>query len=156
MAVKQISLDQLADELGAYADEAVETLEQAVFLGCLASLPDLVRSSPVDTGQYANSWDVERDPGVSVVIGNFAPHAAVIENGARPFTPPIKPLLEWAKRVLNDRSQPPEYSPEVWALARGTQQKIAAEGMAPKHVLEKAVPTILQNIRRELDSRGRL
>jgi hypothetical protein len=58
--------------------------------------------------------------------------------------------LEWAKRVLQDPSQPPDYSPDVWALAKGTQKKIANVGIAPKHVLQNALPFIIENIRQEL------
>lgn len=152
-AVKQISLDELKGALGEYRDEAFEDLRQATIEGCLKSLPTLVRASPVDTGQYANSWDVVFDRS-SVLIGNFAPHAAIIEFGTRPFTPPLAPLLAWAKRVLGDPSQPPGYSPEVWKLAKGVQAKIAKEGIRPRHILSNNQDMILQNIREELQARG--
>ena len=154
MATKQVSLSEFANELGAYSEEQFKQVRKATVLGCFKSIPDLVRLSPVDTGQYANSWDVAgvqgeiKDP---VIIGNFAPHAPIIEFGARPFTPPITPLLASAKRVLKDPSQPPGYSPEVWALARGVQNKIKNEGMAPKHILRNNTDTILENVRMEYE-----
>jgi hypothetical protein len=118
-------------------------------MGLTRSLPLMAELSPVDTGLYAQSWDLTVTE-EKAVFGNYAPHAAVIEYGARPFTPPIGPLLAWAKRVLKDGSQPPNYSSNVWALAKYTQKKIAAEGMKPRAILQNAMPMIMQNIRDEL------
>ena len=124
--------------------------KEAVSSGMLKSIPDLVRNSPVDTGLYAQSWSFTVSDKVAI-LGNTAPHAPIIESGARPFVPPIGPLLRWAKRVLQDPSQPPNFSSEVWALAKGTQNKIAREGMKPRHVLENNFPKIIANIRREFE-----
>lgn len=126
----------------------MEDLHKATVLGIAQSIPDLVERSPVDTGLYAQSWDFTETE-FGAIVGNYAPHAAIIENGARPFTPPIGPLLAWAKRVLKDPSQPPEYSSEVWALAKGTQKKIASFGMEPKHIMEQMIPTIIERIKAE-------
>jgi hypothetical protein len=142
------NLDELAKMLGAEAERQSEEIKIATLGGVLKSIPMLVQESPVDTGQYANSWDVIATEEL-ITLGNFAPHAAIIEFGARPFIPPIKPLLEWAKRVLGDASQPPDYSPRVRALAYYTRNKIQQEGMQPKRVLTNAIPDILKNIRQE-------
>ena len=148
-----MKLENFAKELGEFSKAHISEQKAAVTRGIVRSIPDLVAASPVDTGQYANSWDFTEGE-KSTILGNFSPHAPIIERGARPFTPPIAPLLAWAKRVLGDPSQPPDYSPEVWGLARGTQNKISREGMKPKHVLEKMIPTIIENIKEEL-KRGR-
>ncbi len=145
---KSVSLDNLAKELGAYSESQIKNLKQATLLGIAKSIPDLVEKSPVDTGLYAQSWDFTETE-FGAVVGNYAPHAAIIEHGARPFTPPLGPLLAWAKRVLKDASQPPDYSKEVWGLAIGTQKKIASQGMAPKHILENTIPKIIENIKEE-------
>lgn len=149
MPVKTINLRDFSKELGKFSKNHLDRVRAAVSTGIMRSIPDLVKASPVDTGQYAASWDYIEGKEM-VMVGNFAPHAPVIEYGARPHTPPIKPLLQWAKRVLRDPSQPPEYSPEVWRLAKGTQQKIARYGQAPRHIMEKNVPMILKNIEMEL------
>lgn len=148
MTRRVLNLSDLADEIKGFGSAHVEDQRAAVMMGLYRSLPMLAMKSPVDTGQYAASWDVQ-DFGDHAHIGNFAPHAPMIEYGARPFTPPIGPLLAWAKRVLKDPSQPPDYSPQVWALARGTQNKIRAEGMRPRRVLSDALPDILRNIELE-------
>lgn len=153
MATKTVKLENFAKEIEQFTKATLEEQREAVASGLLKSIPMLVEESPIDTGQYAASWDFTIDEN-RAILGNYAPHAPIIERGARPFTPPIQPLLAWAKRVLRDPSQPPDYSDEVWALARGTQMKIQAEGMKPRNVLEKALPKILDNIREEL-KRGR-
>ena len=153
---KVINLKDFSKELGDFSSRSLKEQQQAAARGIARSIPDLVAASPVDTGLYAASWDftvLEE----SIILGNYAPYAGVIEYGARPFTPPIGPLLAWAKRVLSgvkglDTGQPEtDYSPEVWALAKHTQAKITEFGMQPRHIMENAIPTILANIKEELD-----
>lgn len=152
MPTKTVKLENFANEIEAFGKATIERQQRAVVGGVIRSVPMLVKSSPVDTGQYAASWDFTITE-KSAILGNFAPHASIIESGARPFTPPIAPLLAWSKRVLKSPSQPPDYDSEVWGLARGTQQKIARVGMKPRNILEKAIPKIIANIKEEL-SRG--
>lgn len=152
--VKTVNLKDFAKELGIDSKNRLKELKQATVKGIVKSIPDLVKASPVDTGQYAASWDftVEEQ---AVVLGNYAPYASIIEHGTQPFTPPIGPLLAWAKRVLKSGSQPPNYEPKVWMLAKGVQNKIAAEGMKPRHIMENMIPKILENIRAEFKKIGR-
>ena len=151
MSSKTVKLENFANELKEFNMATIEQQKKAVSLGVMRSIPDLVAASPVDTGLYANSWDFTQTENTAI-LGNYAPHAPIIEMGARPFTPPLAPLLAWAKRVLQDPSQPPNYSSEVWALAVGTQKKIAKVGMEPKHILENMIPKIIENIKAELTS----
>lgn len=146
MANKVVDLKDFAKELKAFSEGEIEALKKATLDGIAASIPHLVSTSLVDTGLYAQSWDFSKTEN-GAVVGNYAPHAPIIEYGANPFTPPLKPLLEWAKRVLRDPSQPPNYSNQVWGLAKYTQNKIAREGMKPRAVMEKAIPQILENIK---------
>jgi hypothetical protein len=149
--VKVVNLRDFAKTIGAEGERQLAAVKKATLLGIARSVPMLVDKSPVDTGLYAASWDFS-EMEFGAVLGNYAPHAPIIEHGARPFTPPLGPLLAWAKRVLKDDSQPPGYSDRVWALAKATQRKIAAEGMQPRHILENAIPEILDNIRKEFEA----
>jgi hypothetical protein len=149
--VKTVNLKDFAKELNVRTKEEAERLRVAILDGCLESIPQLVKDSPVDTGLYAQSWEVTKTE-MGAMLENHAPHSAIIEYGARPFTPPIAPLLAWAKRVLKDPSQPPKYSSHVWALAKYTQNKIAEKGMQPKHILENAIPMIIENIKRSYNA----
>lgn len=160
MSSRKVDIKEFAKELGVWNENRLKELRQAVVRGVYRSLPDLVAASPVDTGLYAQSWQVVQTE-ESVVVGNTAPYAGIIEYGARPFTPPLPPLLAWAKRVLTGQKsadgstiqtgQPEsDYSPEVWALAKYVQKKISERGIEPRHVMENTLPTILANIKEEL------
>lgn len=152
--MKTINLEDFGDELKDFAQASLAKKKAATIAGIVKSLPDLVAASPVDTGLYAASWDFTVTE-TSAIIGNYAPYAGIIENGARPFTPPIGPLLNWAKRVLqggggqDTGEMDSNYSPEVWALAKYTQKKISEHGMTPRHILENMIPTIIKNIKEE-------
>jgi hypothetical protein len=168
LAGKNVNLSEFAKEIGAFTDTQIEKLKEATVSGIVRSIPDLVAASPVDTGQYASSWNFTKTE-QGAIIGNTAPHAPIIEHGARPFKPPIAPLLAWAHRVLRgtgaQRGQPltqkqasaegksglSGYSDDEWRLARGVQKKIERFGMAPRHILEKAIPGILENIKAEYE-----
>lgn len=148
-----VSFKDFSKEIERFKNLSISAFRYGTSSGVLKSIPMLVNKSPVDTGLYAQSWDFEVSE-KAVILGNYAPHAPIIEFGARPFKPPLKPLLQWAKRVLNDPSQPPEYSSKVWTLAIGTQKKIEKVGMQPKHILSNSISEIVENIRKELQSLG--
>lgn len=161
MSTRRVNLEDFADELGDFGQYSVKAVKRAIVRGIARSIPDLVENSPVDTGLYAQSWDFHATE-FGAIVGNYAPYAGVIEHGARPFKPPLPPLLAWAKRVLTGQhnaqgekiqtGQPEtDYAPEVWALAIHTQKKIEAEGMMPHHILENEIPRIIDNIRLELE-----
>jgi len=143
--MKIVSLDKFARELGDYSKKNMEAYRVAVISALAKNLKTLVESSPVDTGLYAQSWDLVIEE-KRAILGNYAPYAGIIEFGARPFTPPIGPLLEWAKRVLRKN----EIDSDCWALATYTRNKIAEEGMKPRHVLTDALDKIVSDIREEV------
>lgn len=153
VATKTVKLSEFPREIREFSERTLEDQKKATIRGIARSLPELVAASPVDTGLYAQSWHFSVEE-TKAIIGNYAPYAPMIEFGTRPFTPPIAPLLAWAKRVLQDGSQPPDYSPRVWALARGVQNKIAAQGLKPRHILTNMVPKIIDNIKEELRKLG--
>ena len=139
---KVVQLDKFSDELKMYSEKNIELYKKSVIDALLNNFQEIVKKSPVDTGLYAQSWDLiitEKN----ALLGNYAPHAAIIEFGARPFTPPLKPLLDWARRVLK-RS---DFTDDVWALAKYTQNKISQEGMKPRHILTDSLDKILNDIR---------
>jgi hypothetical protein len=151
MPTKTIDLKDFSKELKKWTEKNAALVRQVSIDEVHAAIPRLVEKSPIDTGLYAQSWgtDIDEEAGLAT-IGNYAPHAGIIENGARPFTPPIKPLLAWAKRVLQDHSQPPNYSDDVWRLAKGTQKAIAERGLRPQHIMENEIPVIMENILKKL------
>lgn len=51
---------------------------------------------PVAFGELRDSGHVSTTGAVTKIIWD-APHAAAVENGSRPHTPPLAPLLKWVK-----------------------------------------------------------
>ena len=148
---KVIKIENLPKVFKKFKGKSEEQYRKAALEGIIMSLPILVERSPVDTGEYASSWDYEEQKEKKrILLGNFAPHSPIIEKGARPFSPPIAPLLAWAKRVLKDPSQPPNYSPQVRALAWNTKKKIEREGMEPRHILEDSLPEVVEKMKKAL------
>lgn len=147
---RTVELSNFSKELDTLGKFTIAEQKRAMADGFARAIPLLVARSPVDTGLYAQSWGFTVDE-KKAVIGNWAPQAAIIEYGARPFSPPLAPLLAWAKRVLKDSSQPPEYSKRVRELAWGTRNKIREQGIQPKHILENALPEIFELVKRSLE-----
>lgn len=139
---KVVPLDKFSKELRKYAENDIERYRKSVVDALYKNLQTLVRNSPVDTGLYAQSWDLILTE-KSALIGNYAPHAGIVEFGARPFRPPLKPLLDWARRVLKKA----DFDEHVWALAKYTQNKIEEFGMEPRHVLTDSLDKIINDIR---------
>jgi len=142
MTSKIVPLDRFAKELKDASQGQIKAYKAGVIDALAMNLRTLAERSPIDTGLYAQSWAMSVTE-TSALLGNTSPHAGIIEFGARPFTPPIGPLLEWARRVL----QQPEINSACWALAKGTQMKIAEHGMEPKNVLGGALDKIVEDIR---------
>jgi hypothetical protein len=148
MVTKTVNLKDFAGELKKFTKQTLLEQKMAVAKGIIDYLPEIIKKSPIDTGLFAQSWDLQETE-KAILLGNYAPHAPIIEYGARPFKPPMTPLLQWAKRVLKDPAPYP-YSDAVWGLARYTQKKIEKEGMKPHNIMENAIPEIIENIKEEL------
>lgn len=73
-----------------------------------------------------------------------APHAAPIEVGTRPFTPPAGPLVRWAMRKFGVDAG------EAWRIARAIQRKFSREGIAPRYYFRRALYAARSDIREEL------
>jgi hypothetical protein len=90
----------------------------AEFESATRTMRKLARKGPVDRGHYRHGWEVRRKvlptsawarktrlglaartSNVSrTTLVNTTPYSGVIEQGARPFWAPIKPLIDWASR----------------------------------------------------------
>jgi len=120
----------------------------------------------VDTGVLKNSWDIAITKD-EVRVENDAPYASPrLEEGARPFRPPLKPLADWAERKagalgivslrpgqrfrgrasLND-----EQRKAAMRIAKAIQEKYAREGIKPRYLMRGRIPYAIQQLRRALD-----
>lgn len=99
----------------------------------------LVRRTPVDTGLMKNAWRVTK--GISVEIVNDAPHAGIIEEGARPHKvnrQGIEALTAWAQRKLGASLE------EARSVAWGIAKKLEKEGQPGKFIVRDALDDLTQ------------
>lgn len=81
--------------------------------------------APEDRGQLRRSGFGPEWRQNELVWGYDAPHARPQEEGTAPFTPPVKPLIEWGERVAGD----PGVGMAAW-------HKIRKEGIEPKEYMQ--------------------
>ena len=94
---------------------------------------------PVDRGTLKQSGFQPEFRGNDLVFGYTAPQAGPMETGTVAFTPPLRPLQEWAERIGMDRS-----------FGYVVQQKIKREGIDAQPYLSPASERMTQ----WLDSHG--
>jgi len=119
----------------------------------------MVRQTPVDQGQLKNSWKARRSLGTGIGAGNIAatltndaPHAGIIESGARPHpvsNEGIAALHAWVWRHrasfnLVTASGRPASGKAAKKAALGIAYAIAAkiqrEGQKPTYFVKKSMP----------------
>lgn len=96
----------------------------------------------VDTGELMRSVDTTFvDDGAIVTVA--APHAGVMEWGARPFKPPIAPLVEWVKRkgLVSTRGPRPltKRQTEMRSRLRDRAAALRSQGLSAKAARSVAV-----------------
>lgn len=163
MARHRVTLPRFAQALARMGPE----LERAVIVSLQSSATDLDgrvlqeidNADPfpaVDRGELRNSRDVD-NTARGAVVAVKAPHAAIIEDGTRPFFPPIAPLAAWAKRKGLATSDE-----EARSIGFLIARKISKDGIAPRHYFAKAFRrfvqsgVVIQHLRRELHRIGRV
>lgn len=105
---------------------------------------------PVDTGELRRQTRAEATGatmGVVAEIVEDTPYAAAQEAGTRPFTPPLGPLIEWAKRQATNLGLD---EGEVYPFAKAVQLRIAREGMRAKWHTRDAQPELGKVLERYL------
>ncbi len=148
---RKITIDQFAAELQKLPAEltaaAVRGCRSAALRGVGFVVEEIQSAKPhpaVNTGamvQSVRSSAIEGGGRISV----DAPQATFMEDGTRPFRPPLKPLIEWAKR----RFQVPEK--EAKAIAWGVREAIAKKGISPRHFFSKAMARTYEILGNEIE-----
>jgi hypothetical protein len=134
----------------------------------------LRKRTPVDQGQLKNSWQVHPRPGARefVTIENRAPHAGIVERGARPH--PVsragKMALYWwvvrnrkkfsslrtaggrASRIRHRIASGPvqaggtrpmaQLDPRVMSIVWGIVKKLEKKGQKPTYFVKNSLPTL--------------
>lgn len=147
-----------------------KAIPKAAMESALQTRRKIVRSKdvPVDRGEYKAGLEIRkvRMPGkghdrIQIRLEANAPHSGVIEQGARPFYPPLAPLVEWAKRKAAElgivklgvgerfkgtASLNKRQNAEAERFARGVQQAIGRRGLPPHYPMLKHLPYALKRL----------
>lgn len=136
---RKITIDQFAEELknlpGEVRQAAIRGCRSAALRGVGFAVEAIQSAKPhpaVNTGalvQSVRSAPIEGGGRISV----DAPHAAIMEDGTRPFRPPLAPLVLWAKRRFQVSDK------EAKSIAWAVREAIAKRGIAPRHFFAAAI-----------------
>lgn len=145
MTSRAVTLPQFREIL----KELPEKFEQAAVRGLRSAalrlegfaVEEITNAEPypaVATGELARSVVTTRvDDGAIVKVE--APHGVFMEEGTRPHFPPLQPLEDWV-RVKGFATDEAAVRRIAWAIA----EKIARDGIAPRHFFAKAVRRLEQ------------
>jgi hypothetical protein len=100
------------------------------------------RAAPKDTKELTKSVRGVLQPGGGYIIVD-APHAGVVEMGARPHWTSVKNLIPWCMRHF-PRS-------EAVRVAYALQAKIAREGQKPTYFMRKTLPIQRRILKAEVE-----
>lgn len=163
MPGRKITLSRFVRRLA----EIDRDMEQAIIRALRASalkldarvLQEIDRAQPypaVDRGELRNSRTIT-ETARGAIVSVDAPHAGIIENGTRPFFPPLEPLKRWVLRkgITDDEAEAKE-------IALSIARKFASKGIAPRHYFKKAwerfvrYGVVTREVKRELRRIGRM
>lgn len=152
MAIR-ISPKDLVPELRARTKQIPKTIAQGMLAGAHRGRTFLVRRTPVDVGQMKNSWRVKPVLGGrrrTVELVNDAPHAGVIEAGARPHKVNAEgraALERWAMRQLGVDENTAK------AVAQGTIRKLERHGQKGHFIVRDNMDRLQKMVKQEVDKR---
>lgn len=132
-AVIKLKASELGARLKADQRKLIANLKKAAQKTAHDAVPILLEAVPHAFGELASSIHAGR---MKTVVD--ATHAAAVEVGSMPHTPPMAPLIAWVGlKITGD----PE-SPETYPIAKAIQQKIKAEGTKPTHFVRGSLPLV--------------
>lgn len=161
--------DEAARAIRAGVKQKIDRDRRAILETAHFAVEVIAGNAPVDVGTLKASGHVEGGVEAPRVVID-APHVAAVELGSRPHTPPLQPLIDWVKRhrksfgitgkatKRNKGTGRFEASPEIVAIARAIQAKIAREGTKPRYFVRGSLPKILEGLARfmgEAQQKGR-
>ncbi len=149
----ELTLGQFAAQVKGLPDAMEAAIIRGLRSAAMRGVTDVVEAintakpyPVVDRGELAGSVGSSTLPkGGRISVD--APHAAVMETGARPFWPPLQPLIDWALRkgLAEDED-------EAEDIARAIQKKFAFVGIEPRHYFRRAMVRIRKGVPIEVES----
>jgi len=123
----------------------------------------------VDTGHLKNAWQIRESAGgehsQGPEVANDMPYAGImLEHVARPFWPPIGPLIDWAERKAGDMGIAPKpfrgrasltegQRSKAKSFAFAVQRAIAKRGFRPRYIVKGRLPFAVEALNRALSER---
>lgn len=149
MAIR-ISPKELAPELQRRFRGIRTLAKKAIRVGAARGRGILAHKTPVDLGQMKSAWRVNR---LTMEIINDAPHAGIIEGGARPHKVNAagrRALVRWAMRQLGVDEKTAN------AVAAGTIKKLEREGQKGKFIVRDSMGKLRREVAKEMERQLRL
>jgi hypothetical protein len=172
-------LEVMKDDL----QRSIRAFESAVFRAAEKSIVHLQRKTNLigknDRGQFRSSWFVEKRANGGWNVVNDAPHAGIIEEGARPHgvnQEGWNAIYEWARRhfrfttavtkaprrgasgpIQRRRSKPQTVrgdigdDPFLSAVTWGIVKKLKKEGQEPTFMVASTIPTMKKIVKEEVE-----
>lgn len=147
--VFEISEKDLARRFREIEMKRPEALVRGIISAGLLGAEVVAAAAPKDTGMTKKSTRFVTQSTGGYILTD-APHAGVVEMGSRPHTPPLQPLIDWARRhgATDDA--------DAHRMAFGVQRKIAREGTRPTYFTRKCLPKLRKilaaEVKREMDA----
>lgn len=129
--------EQLAGVLKEQATALPQAVRRGARAGAMRGQAHMPKQTPVDMGQLRNSWRVSEAGGTRLY--NDAPHAGIVEQGARPHPVSregIEALAAWAHRKLGLDEK------AAMRVAHAIAAKIKAQGQAPTYFTRGQMPEL--------------
>lgn len=153
-------------KVGALLRRRAKAHKRSVYRGVLAAAHRgktmIGHHTPSDLGQLSLSWDVrEGDPKSNLLaeLLNDAPHAGIVEMGARPHKVSAEgwhAIYQWVERHFDERDEDgdvdvygndPVVSRITWAIVK----KIGREGQKPTYFVRDKLPALHQITVKEIN-----
>lgn len=191
----KLTIKRFAEVLKSLPEDMGKAMNMAAYETAKAAVPEVkrqIRGASTSEGSYplVNTRKMllstravrgsaqKRGRRVAAEVGSYTSYADVMELGAGPHTPPLEPLIEWARhkvkrisRVGRDRASKiksaakssgqvkrgPKGSPKLSSkgerqarsLAYMVQQKIKRKGIEPRFFMLKSMPKVHWHLKRK-------
>lgn len=137
---------------------APRAVEKGMRRGAMRGRTIVSRKTPKDTGQLKASWRVHRFP--EIVLANDAPHAGIVEMGARPHPvnkAGLMAIYRWVyrhrssfgirakkrnKKVRKTSSSGRGLDPNIMSIANAIAWKIRKHGQRPTYFVRQSLPAM--------------
>lgn len=139
MPVIRVTPEQLVADLRRLRKDTPEILEKGIRAAARRGQAHMPGKTPTDMGQLRNSWRIHDLPGGGMKLENDAPHAGIVEMGARPHKvnrDGIEALTEWAMRKFGMDAK------AARGMAFAIAKRLEKEGQKPTYFTRNELETL--------------